>query len=124
MSGWRGSAKAGDEAHSGRGSAVLESSGTIRQTVLVKPNTTYMLSGWASSPKTNQKDLWYNAYLGVEDYGGGATSARFFFPYLHQKSLQFRTGPETTEATVFFTNDPHGEKAVIDDVQLVEAAQP
>ena len=121
LSGWRGSAIASDEVHSGDGSAVLASRGMISQAVNVKPNTTYILSGWGSSPKTNQKELWYNARLGVRDYGSAECSARFFLPYFHHKSLQFRTGPKTTEAVIFFTNHPQGEKATIDDVLLVEA---
>ncbi|CAD73010.1 MAG TPA: hypothetical protein DDX19_14545 [Rhodopirellula baltica] len=122
--GWQGSAVAGEDVRSGRGSAVMESSGTIHQTVPVKPNTTYILSGWVSSPKTNGKDLWYNAYLGVRSYGGEETKARFFFPYFHQKSLQFRTGPEASKAIIFFTNNPQDQKAFIDDISLVEAEQP
>lgn len=124
LSGWQGSAMASAEVRTGDGSAVMETSGMISQTVSVRPNTTYILSGWVSSPKTNQKDQWYNAYLGARDYGGEETRTQFFFPYFHQKSLQFRTGPEATQAVIFFTNNPHGKKTVIDDVQLVEAVQP
>jgi beta-glucanase (GH16 family) len=121
---WSGGAAMADDMHSGRRAALLEKSALIEQTVPVKPNTTYVLSAWAKSPNTNQADLWFNAYLGVKDYGNEKTDTRFFFPYYHQKSLQFTTGPKATTAVIYFTNDPHAKTAIIDDVELVEAPGP
>jgi hypothetical protein len=121
--GWQGAAAVTDDKHSGKRAAILESSGTIAQTVKVKPSTTYILSAWAKSPSTNEKDLWFNAFLGVRNHGNKEANARFFFPHYHQKSVQFTTGPSTTTADIYFTNQPHNEVAMIDDVQLVEAAE-
>ena len=87
----------------------------------VKPNTTYILSAWARSPETNQTNRWFNAYLGVKNFGADEKNTRFFFPYYQEKSLQFTTGPTATTAVVFFTNNPQGKKAIVDDIQLVEA---
>lgn len=73
------------------------------------------------SPNTNQQDKWFNAFLGVKDYGSSDTNVRFFFPGYHYKSVEFTTGPSAKSATIYFTNQPHGALAVIDDVLLVES---
>ncbi len=121
LTSWRGSAEVSHDAHAGSSAAVLQTAGAIEQTVALRPNTTYILSAWATSPNTNQKDLWFNAFLGLRDHGNTVTNTRFFFPYYHRKSVQFTTGPDATSAVIFFTNNPHGEKAIIDDIELIEA---
>ena len=121
---WTGSATLSQNAHLGKGAAVLETGGSLTQTVMVKPKTTYVLSAWAASPETNQADLWFNAYLGVKGYGGAEANTRFFFPYYHQKSIQFTTGPASTTAVIYFTNMPQGRRATIDDIRLVEVTSP
>lgn len=118
---WTGTAAVSDDVHSGRSAAALEAGGVMEQTVSVKPGTTYILSGWARSPETNEADRWFNAYLGVKGHGIEDANTRFFFPTYHAKSLQFTTGPTATTAVVYFTNRPHAKRAVIDDIELVEA---
>jgi hypothetical protein len=120
---WQGAAAVSDDKHSGRRAAILKTGGTIEQTIDVKPNTTYVLSAWAKSPNTNEKDRWFNAFLGVKEYGNAPVNARFFFSYYQQRSVQFTTGGADTTAVVYFTNKPHGEPAIVDDVQLVEVSQ-
>ena len=124
LTAWNGTAEVCKDAHTGRSSAVLRSSGSVEQNVSVKPNTTYILSAWVRSPETNESDLWFNSYLGVRGNGNAKTLARYFFPYFHTKSLQFTTGVHTENVVVFFTNKPHGKQAIIDDVELVEAPMP
>ena len=121
LSSWTGTAVASTDVKSGNAAAALEASGVMEQTVSVKANTTYILSAWAKSPGTNQRNLWFNAVLGVRGHGNAETDTRFFFPYYHQKSLQFTTGPSATTAVIYFTNRPQGKQAIIDDIQLVEA---
>ncbi len=121
---WKGSASVSEDKHSGSRAAALKGHGMIEQNVQVKPNTTYILSGWAKSPSTNEADKWFNAFLGVKDHGHSAADTMFFFPNFHQKSLEFTTGPDTMSAVIYFTNRPHGELAIIDDVELVEVAAP
>jgi len=122
--GWQGAVAVSDDKQSGKRAAILKVPGSIEQTVKLKPNTTYVLSAWAKSPATNQKDKWYNAYLGVKIDDNEVANTRFFFPDYHQKSLEFTTGSDASSAVIFFTNQPHGNVAVIDDVELVESSQP
>lgn len=117
---WVGAFEVSTDAHSGQRAAYLPKRGSIEQTVRVKPNTTYKLSAWAKSPSTNEKNLWFNSFLGVK---GQETNARFFLPRYSHKSLQFTTGPIAKTAVVYFTNNPHGEAAIVDDIQLVEMSQ-
>lgn len=121
LASWSGTASTSKDAKSGAAAAVLEKGGVMEQSVSVKPNTTYILSAWAKSPDTNQADLWFNTYLGVREHGNEKADARFFFPYYHQKSVQFTTGSTATKAVIFFTNNPHGKIAIIDDMELTEA---
>ena len=124
MHSWQGSTAASMDAHEGQSAAVLKTGGMIEQTVRVQPNTTYILSAWAKSPDTNERNLWFNAFLGVKGHGAENADARFFMPYYQQKSVQFTTGPSSTTAIIFFTNKPHGKPAFVDRFELVEAAAP
>lgn len=121
MDSWKGPAKASRDANSGKGAAEMKTGGVIEQTVTVKPDTTYVLSAWVRSPGTNERNLWFNNFLGAKGFGGEKADVRYFFPYYHQKSVQFTTGPNATRATIFFSNKPQGKPAVIDDIELVEA---
>ncbi|MCQ3830997.1 family 16 glycosylhydrolase [Microbulbifer elongatus] len=121
LQGWSGPATiTTNETSDGNKAASLTSGGTIEQTVAVKPNTSYIVSAWANSADTNQADLWFNAYLGVRDHGKPTANVRYFFNRWHEKSLQFTTGPDTTEATIFFTNKPQGGQVYVDELSLHE----
>ncbi len=125
MDGWTGTATITTTTRSeGSKSAVLNGSATIEQVVPVKPNTSYILSGWANSADTNQADRWFNAYLGVKDHENEVSDVRYFFNRWHEKSLQFTTGPSATEATVYFTNAPQGGATYVDELHLREAKYP
>ncbi|TYK66254.1 Ig-like domain-containing protein [Colwellia echini] len=121
MNGWSGAATSITSAkHTGNRSASLATGTSVEQVVQVKPNTTYMLSAVANSVNTNERDRWYNAYLGVRGHGSPQADVRYFFPRWQEKSLQFTTAANTTEVTVFFTNQPQGGLTYVDEIQLIE----
>lgn len=120
---WKGTVEIFGDSQSGSKAAVHKVPQFLEQTVDVKPNTTYVLSAWAKSPETNEKNLWFNAFLGVRGQGIEERKTRFFFPYYHEKSLQFTTGPHTKSVFVYFTNKPHGKTAVVDNIKLVQISQ-
>jgi beta-glucanase (GH16 family) len=123
LEGWNGEGTSSKNAHSGQSAAALETSGKVQQTVNVKPNTTYVLSAWAMSPDTNEKNLWFKSYLNVASYGGPKVGTQFFMPGYHRKSLQFTTGPESRTATIFITNQPQGKRSIFDTFELFEATK-
>ncbi|MGJ8639571.1 MAG: family 16 glycosylhydrolase [Opitutaceae bacterium] len=102
-------------------SAQLKGGATIEQTVEVKPNTTYVLSGWVKSPKVDHSKLWLKLHLGAKDFGGDEIDTIQFFPYLHEKSLQFKTGSTNTSVVIYAANKSRGNVAIVDDLKLVEA---
>ncbi|MEI8619708.1 family 16 glycosylhydrolase [Pseudoalteromonas sp. B129b] len=117
---WVGDGIVNGESNSGSGGLTLSSRGTVEQVITVEPNTTYVLSAFVTSPDTNERNIWENAYLGVRGHGGSENNARFFFPRWNHKSVQFTTGPSNTEATIYFTNNPQGGRARIDDVLVTK----
>ena len=120
---WEGAAVVTDDSHWGQHAAKMETGGMIEQVVDVKPNSTYVLSAWVKSPQTNEKDKWFSAFLGAKNFGNPEANVKFFFPGYHYKSIEFTTGQTASQATVYFTNRPHGGLAVIDDVLLVESKE-
>lgn len=61
LDGWAGEGEVSQDAQSGKGAALLKVSGKMPQTVTVKPSTTYVLSAWAKSPKTDGRNLWFKS---------------------------------------------------------------
>lgn len=121
MKSWTGTAAISQNGRSGPASALLRINTAIEQIVTVKPNTTYIASAWVKSAVADNLKLWLNCSLGVKDYGKAPATAKFIFGYLHQKSLQFTTGPDTTNAVIFFSNITKSGPVVVDDFELVEA---
>lgn len=68
------------------------------------------------------KDAWTDATLNVASYGGPRRNIKLFKPHYHRKSLEFTAGPETTRATIFFTNYPKAHPALVDHFQLIESS--
>lgn len=121
---WTGTATISDHPRSGRGAVILAGNSKIEQIVVVKPGTTYLLSGWVKSPAADLTRVWLNSKLGVKVSGGGDHDTHFFLPQSHLKSLQFTTGPKDTTALIFFQNLSPNVRSVVDDISLVEAPQP
>lgn len=108
------------ETQEGDKSAFLESYCRLEQDVQLKPNTTYILSGWLSLPGTDGNRMVHHAAFGVKDYGGPEIRAKSTVHEFTRHSLQFTTGPTSNTATVFFTNDQKSNPAYGDLFELFE----
>lgn len=80
LEGWSGEGTPSKNPHSGKVAASLKTSGKVQQTANVKPHPTYILSAWAMSPETNEKNLWFKSYLNVAAYGGAKAEPGFTCP--------------------------------------------
>ena len=118
---WVGEGEITQDAYLGESAAKLTRSGKIQQTVEVQPNTTYVLSAWAKLPATNRKDAWTDSWLNVASYGGPRLSVKFFMPDYHRKSLEFTTGPDAKNATIWITNAPKSHPTFVDHFELRES---
>lgn len=118
---WVGEGEPTDDSFLGKSAAKLTRQGKIQQTVDVKPNTTYVLSAWTKLPSTNMKDAWTDAYLNVISNGSPRVSLKFFKPDYHRKSLEFTTGPEANQATIWLTNFPKSHPVIVDHFELIES---
>ena len=58
---WTGDGSVNNESYSGSKGLTLTGAGTTEQIINVKPNTTYVLSGYVTSPDTNESNIWRNA---------------------------------------------------------------
>jgi len=92
----------------------------LEQKIDLKPNTTYILSGWLSLPGSDGKGSWHHASFGVKNYGGEEVRAKSTAHDFTRYSLQFTTGSSDDSATVFFTNDQKGHPAFGDNFELFE----
>ena len=59
--------------------------------------------------------------MGVKNYGGPEEKIEFFAPDWHTKSIQFKTGASTTQATIYYTNEGSSEPTIVDNITLEEA---
>lgn len=107
------------QAQEGDKSAFLQSYCVLEQAVKLKPNTTYILSGWLSLPGTVDGTV-HHAAFGVKDYGGPEVRAKSTAHEFTRHSLQFTTGASADTATVFFTNDQKSQPAYGDKFELFE----
>lgn len=106
-------------ARDGNNAAFLQTYCVLEQTVRLKPNTTYILSGWLSLPGTRNGTVNHAAF-GVKDYGGPEIRAKSTAQKFTRHSLQFTTSSSNSSATVFFTNDQKSQPAYGDMFELYE----
>lgn len=107
------------QAHDGSKAAFLKTFCLLEQKVPVKPNTTYILSGWLSLPGTGNGTV-HHAAFGVKEYGGPEVRVKSTAHEFTRHSLQFTTGASCTTATVFFTNDQKSQPAYGDKFELFD----
>lgn len=110
-----------DLPYEGSGAVKLNGLGAIQQVVQVKPQTVYVVSARIRMPGTNMQNIWHNAQLGVNGYGGDETSVQYFRPEYTYQSIQFTTGESDSTATIFFRNSNAAHLAYADQFSLVEA---
>lgn len=108
------------QAQEGDKSVFFQSYCMLEQKVELKPNTTYILSGWLSLPGTDGNRTVHHAAFGVKDYGGPEARAKSTAREFTRHSLQFTTGPSNDNATVFFTNDQKSNPVLGDSFELFE----
>lgn len=106
---------------SGNNAAYLLDKTLLEQKVKVKPNTTYILSAYLKSPGTNMKNIWHNGWIGVKGWGGKEINKKGFHNKYHYHSLQFTTGDNVNEITVYARNDWSGHPLYVDNFELREA---
>lgn len=105
---------------------LLTGKNKLSQTVTVKPNTKYILSGWLNSPGTNMKNVWHNAWLGVSGFLGQKQSKqnqinkRHFKNTYQYHSIQFTTSESAKEVEVFVHNNWSSHPVLVDDLTLLE----
>jgi len=84
------------------------------------PDTTYVLSAWARVSSNNQ-----NVVLGVKDYGTAEESAALSDTEWKRMSIEFKTGPANTEATIYLLKSSEGDGfAWCDNVTLPLSPRP
>lgn len=120
VQGWNRGGEITSDAYEGQGALILRDRQTVERTVMLEPDTLYLLSARVISDDTNEKDVWRNAYLGVKDESEVKNDVHFFFPRWQLRSLQFRTGAENAETTIYVTNAPHGGQTRVDNIRLIE----
>ena len=121
-SGWSKIGTWAPEAFKGDRALRLTDKRRITRQVMVKPNTTYVLSAAIAARDTNMKDKWSHAYMGVEIDGRRSNDVRYFLPQWKDSSLQFTTGAEDRQITLYITNAPQGGVIDIDEVGLFDMA--
>lgn len=106
--------RAGDETHSGEYALRFLGQGSAVQKIYgLRPNTTYVLSGWAKSRGGV-------ARLGVRDFGDDQNErfAPTSNPDYQQLSVEFTTGPSATTAMIFCGVPDHSDAAFFDDISI------
>ena len=122
--GWNDVGVVTSNSFNGQNALRLSGPARLSKTVSVEPNTRYLLSAAVSSTHTNMKDKWANGYLGVLEKGKRLNDVRFFLPDWKEGSLQFKTGVNTRQITIYFTNAPQGGTMLIDDILLTKMSSP
>jgi hypothetical protein len=102
---------------SGSDAVQLGASTFLAQTITVKPNTTYTLSGYIEPQNTGN-----GVELGVENYGGSYTTSYTSSAGWTLASLTFTTGSTNTTAEIFAYHDVGTGLAYADDVTCRPAA--
>jgi len=104
-----------DGVHGGTYAAKISpTGGAIQEVTGLKPNTTYVFSGWA---KVNEPGE--SLRFTVAGFGGAETSVGVRSTEFSQKSIEFTTGATNSSAKVIFWKDGGTGSAVVDDFSLV-----
>lgn len=103
-------------AHSGLYAVkIIGSNIGISQTVVVKPNTTYTMTGWGKVVTPGE-----TIAIGVKNYGGTETFYNFTTTSYTQGSITFTTGATNTSANIYFWRSSGTGTAYADDVVITE----
>lgn len=106
-------------AHSGQYCARLSKNGGFEQIIALRPNTSYLLSGWARS------DGGRVMTIGVKNYGGPesfAATTQSSYGYLY---VTFTTGKASTAATIYgYRQNDGGGYGYFDDISVVQITDP
>lgn len=104
------------DVYSGSYSAKVATGCSYEQVVTVKPNTNYVLTGWAKSESSDSVMT-----LGVRNYGGMQAFSTTVSPNYEKLTVTFTTGANTTSAIIFGYRQSAGAGAgYFDDVQVFE----
>ncbi|MDQ0115544.1 hypothetical protein J2T15_005011 [Paenibacillus harenae] len=87
---------------------------SIEQAIAVKPNTTYVLSGYAMAPSGQQ------VIIGVKNYGGSEVTTAIASTAYSQGTATFTTGVATTQATIYIYHPSGTGNGYADDVTVTE----
>lgn len=106
-----------DNARSGRQALRLDGpqSSSEQKIYGVKPNTTYILSGWAKVT-----DISDEARIGVKNHGGEERSATIKTADYSQARVEFTTGADATTITIYAFKSSGTGTAFFDDFELRE----
>lgn len=102
---------------SGNDAVELGTGAFLQQTITVKPNTTYTLSGYIQ-PQNDGNAV----ELGVENYGGSYSTDYTSTTGWTLASLTFTTGSTNTTATIFVYHDVGTDEAYADDITCYPAS--
>lgn len=86
---------------------------SARQTVTLKPNTTYTLKAYAKTGDTREPVV-----IGVKDYGGAEQTVSLASTAYAAASLTFTTGASSTSATVYVYKPSGAGQAWADDFSI------
>lgn len=91
---------------------------SVEQVITVKPNTTYILSGYGMTPTGQQLNI------GVKDYGGTEISTPIASTTYTQGEVTFTTGTTSTTATIYLYHPTGSGAAYVDDISVAEKQIP
>lgn len=105
------------QARGGRQALRVDGPSTAEQKLSgLKPNTTYLLSGWAKL-LTASGDV----RLGVKNYGGDEAYVSADKTEYQPLKVEFTTGPQVTTATIYCFVPDAAAAALFDDIQIEPA---
>ncbi|MGG0397441.1 ADP-ribosyltransferase, partial [Bacillus toyonensis] len=86
---------------------------SVEQTLQVEPNTIYELAGYGKTENGEKLSLGVKKMIGVSDIGVANSSNDYV-----EQVLRFKTGPNTTSATVYVYKGVGTKPSYIDDIRL------
>lgn len=87
---------------------------SIEQAIAVKPNTTFVLSGYAMAPSGQQ------VIIGVKNYGGAEVTTAITSTSYSQGTVTFTTGVASTQATIYIYHPSGTGNCYADDITVTE----
>lgn len=87
---------------------------SIEQVIPLKPNTTYVLSGYAMVPSGQQ------VFIGVKNFGGAEVSAAITSTSYSQGSVTFTTGVANTQGVIYVYRPSGSGNVYTDDITVTE----